>query len=376
MSFRRNRPLINDRVKRMLQMVEDTIITNRTKKKYVDADQESNEDFSPDVSEYAPSPGPNILESPLSSASSLSADSACINKIIAFPEIISTPSTISNLSLYLTNADFVASSSEIYIGTLDLSQPSIEKENQSRPNIIRTIISQEDIDDTLKSHETSEINHYETLTGRTSNDCSHAKQVVTDNEDSPSLIRKISSEEENNETLRPEGQSESDNDTTLTGRTSNDCSHAKEVVTDGEDSPSLIRKISSEEENNETVRPEGQSQSDNDITMDCGTLSNCSHTATAESEKKRTRKRKLIRTEWRTRRRGRKRTSTQDAAVYMDNVQLQRAYHQRIPISKALHTDLLNLCSSGAIPQSYHYFYQSLSCSEGGNENISEEELN
>ncbi|CAB3232888.1 unnamed protein product [Arctia plantaginis] len=272
---------------------------DRTKKKYVDADQESNEDFSPDVSEYAPSPGPNILESPLSSASSLSADSACINKIIEFPEIISTPSTISNLSLYLTNADFVASSSEIYIGTLDLSQPSIEKENQSRPNIIRTIISQEDIDDTLKSHETSEINHYETLTGRISNDCSHAKQVVTDNEDSPSLIRKISSEEENNETLRPEGQSESDNDTTLTGRTSNDCSHAKEVVTDGEDSPSLIRKISSEEENNETVRPEGQLQSDNDITMGCGTLSDCSHTATAESEKKHTRKRKLIRTEWR-----------------------------------------------------------------------------
>ncbi|XP_022826411.1 uncharacterized protein LOC111356338 [Spodoptera litura] len=181
MSIRRNRPLINERVKRMLQMVEDTVITNtdcdiiavdpessvketfsnqvlskyelrdKTNKKYFDTDQESDEDFSPDVSEYAPSPSSNIFKSPLSSVSSLSPD------------------------------------------------------------------------------ETLEINHNETLTGRTSNDCSHAREVVTDNEDSPSLIRKICSEEENNETLRPEEQSESNNDTTLTGRTSSDCEHMEAV---------------------------------------------------------------------------------------------------------------------------------------------------
>ncbi|CAH1644093.1 unnamed protein product [Spodoptera littoralis] len=216
------------------------LITDKTNKKYFETDQESDEDFSPDVSEYAPSPSSNIFKSPLSSVSSLSGDSACINKIIAFPEIISTPSTISNLSLYLTNADFVASSSEIYNNkaTLDLSHPIIEKENQSRPNIRRTISSQEYIDDTFKPDETLEINHNETLTGRTSNDCSHAREVVTDNEDSPSLIRKICSEEENNETLRPEEQSESNNDTTLTGRTSSDCEHMEAV----ENEKKLTRK--------------------------------------------------------------------------------------------------------------------------------------
>lgn len=73
------------------------------------------------------------------------------------------------------------------------------------------------------------------------------------------------------------------------------------------------------------------------------------------------------------RRRGRKRTSTQDVGVYLDNVQLQRAYQELIPISKALHTDLLGLCKSGAIPRSYHAFYESLSCSEARNEDISEE---
>lgn len=273
------------------------MITDRTEKKYDDADQESDEDFSPDVSEYIPSP--KILKSPLSSVSSLSGDSACINKIIAFPENISTPSTISNLSLYLTNTDFVASPSEIYIATIDLSQTSIEKENQSRLNIRKTISSQENIDDTLKPDEFSEINHNETLTGRTSNDCSHAKEVVADNEDSPSLLRNISSENEINETLRPEEWSESNNDTTLTGRTSNDSSHAAEVVADNEDSPSLIREISSEEENNESLRPERQSESNNDTTTGRRTSSDCSHMVAVESEKKLTRKRKQIRTEWR-----------------------------------------------------------------------------
>lgn len=57
-----------------------------------------------------------------------------------------------------------------------------------------------------------------------------------------------------------------------------------------------------------------------------------------------------------TKRRGRK---PKTDALIEDTV-LARAYHQPLPISKALHTDLLSLCNSGAIPRYYHAFYESL----------------
>lgn len=244
-------------------------ITARMKEKYVAPDQESDEDFSPDDSEYVPSPPPrpNILDSPLRSVSSLSGDSACINKnIINLPEIISTPSTISNLSLYLTNTDFVASSSEIYIANLDLSQRSIEKEIQ--------ISSQENMDDTLRPEEISAINQNDTLTGTT------AKGINSDNEVSPSLII-ICSEEEKNETLRPEKELESNNDITMTGRTSTDCSHMVAVESDHE----------VEVEYNLLVNIEN---------IDTNIESNLeSQPHSLEKQNKLTRKRKQNRSEWR-----------------------------------------------------------------------------
>ncbi|KAF9413731.1 hypothetical protein HW555_008177 [Spodoptera exigua] len=104
-----------------------------------------------------------------------------------------------------TKSDDQALTKETYIATVDVSQPSIEKENQSKPNIRKTISSQEEIDDTLKPDEFSEIDHNETLKGRISNDYSHAKEVVADIEDSPSLLGNIySSENVVNETLKPE----------------------------------------------------------------------------------------------------------------------------------------------------------------------------
>lgn len=64
------------------------------------------------------------------------------------------------------------------------------------------------------------------------------------------------------------------------------------------------------------------------------------------------------------RRKGR-RNLHEDQGTSSDNINLKRAYHQPIPISKALHTDLQSLCTSGAIPRFYHPFYNSLSFSVG-----------
>ncbi|KAL4719388.1 hypothetical protein ACJJTC_011316 [Scirpophaga incertulas] len=70
------------------------------------------------------------------------------------------------------------------------------------------------------------------------------------------------------------------------------------------------------------------------------------------------------------RRRGRK--SKPDSPI--KDIALVPAYHQPIPISKALHTDLLSLCNSGAIPRYYHNFYESLTYSQD-NINIGTEEI-
>jgi hypothetical protein len=55
---------------------------------------------------------------------------------------------------------------------------------------------------------------------------------------------------------------------------------------------------------------------------------------------------------------------------------LERAYHQPLPVSKALHADLLTLCNSGAIPRYYHSFYETLIIAEDNNDRDKEQEDN
>ncbi|KAJ0170598.1 hypothetical protein K1T71_013969 [Dendrolimus kikuchii] len=74
------------------------------------------------------------------------------------------------------------------------------------------------------------------------------------------------------------------------------------------------------------------------------------------------------------RRRGRKRT--QVTPIVLGNIELQQAYHQPIPITKALHTDLMSLCKSGAIPRFYHPFYDSLSFTDNVDARDKNEESN
>lgn len=74
----------------------------------------SDADFSPDCSEYVPSPERNPVNSPSSTFSGHSGNSQCIDRILNTSKVIDTPSTISNLSLLLTNSDFIASSTTIY----------------------------------------------------------------------------------------------------------------------------------------------------------------------------------------------------------------------------------------------------------------------
>ena len=40
--------------------------------------------------------------------------------------------------------------------------------------------------------------------------------------------------------------------------------------------------------------------------------------------------------------------------------ELQQLYSSKIPISQAKHKDLKSLCTSGVIPEEFHYFYQNL----------------
>ncbi|KAL4711594.1 hypothetical protein ACJJTC_003611 [Scirpophaga incertulas] len=53
---------------------------------------------------------------------------------------------------------------------------------------------------------------------------------------------------------------------------------------------------------------------------------------------------------------------------------LKLAYTQPLPVSKALHNDLISLCKSGAIPPFYHGFYDSLTSVEGPECNENEED--
>ncbi|KAL4705130.1 hypothetical protein ACJJTC_005509 [Scirpophaga incertulas] len=53
---------------------------------------------------------------------------------------------------------------------------------------------------------------------------------------------------------------------------------------------------------------------------------------------------------------------------------LKLAYTQPLPVSKALHNDLISLCKSGAIPPFYHGFYDSLTAVEGPECNENEED--
>ncbi|XP_045499408.1 uncharacterized protein LOC123697033 [Colias croceus] len=156
------------------------------KQKYIDTDQDSlHEDFSPDCSEYVPSPERPESKSPFSNISSLSADSQCINRMITNSNFTSTPSTISNISVYLTNVNFVASPSIIYEATSVLSP--LKKSNTvtiNQSNIESKTLedSQEDttIDETLKPEETLQKDNI-TLTENIN--CSQDQEVNSNNED-------------------------------------------------------------------------------------------------------------------------------------------------------------------------------------------------
>ncbi|KAL4709235.1 hypothetical protein ACJJTC_010535 [Scirpophaga incertulas] len=53
---------------------------------------------------------------------------------------------------------------------------------------------------------------------------------------------------------------------------------------------------------------------------------------------------------------------------------LKLAYTQPLPVSKALHNDLISLCKSGVIPPFYHGFYDSLTSVEDPECNENEED--
>jgi hypothetical protein len=55
------------------------------------------------------------------------------------------------------------------------------------------------------------------------------------------------------------------------------------------------------------------------------------------------------------------------------NETLKKAYTKLIPISKPLHKDLMSLCTAGAIPNNYQYFYKSLTVDCVGSEENSQE---
>lgn len=236
-----------------------------------------------------------MLKSPLSIVSSLSGDSACINKIMTIPETIRTPSTISNLSMYLNNSDFVASISEIYIATSDLYQPSIEKENQLCTDVRRTISCQEALDDTLKpTNNTSDINQNETLTGvlpvnvmncdNGMSDQSLTKEIVKYNKKNPYLVRKINKEKEKNETFKPEEQLEKNSKTIEANKTISYCSHIDTTQNDHE--------VRIEVAHNLLVDiMESSKNSDNSY------LENQPHAS--KKEERLTRKRKQVRSDWR-----------------------------------------------------------------------------
>lgn len=57
----------------------------------------------------------------------------------------------------------------------------------------------------------------------------------------------------------------------------------------------------------------------------------------------------------------------------IEDIALEPAYHQPIQRNKALHTDLLSSCNSGATPRYYHILYELLTDSQD-NINIATEE--
>ena len=88
------------------------ITENRAEKNYNERDN-NNEDFSPESSEYVPSPYREIRSDTPTTTSSIGGDSFFIDKMIHSSNMRS-PSTISNLSLVFDNVDFIASPSAIY----------------------------------------------------------------------------------------------------------------------------------------------------------------------------------------------------------------------------------------------------------------------
>ncbi|CAG4972917.1 unnamed protein product [Colias eurytheme] len=89
-------------------------ILRKTKKAFYceENENEINEDFSPDASEYLPSPERMKILQKSGSSSSIGGNSDYIET--ASQKIIKTPSTISNVSLVLNTIDFIASPSVIF----------------------------------------------------------------------------------------------------------------------------------------------------------------------------------------------------------------------------------------------------------------------
>ncbi|XP_075987741.1 uncharacterized protein LOC142984195 [Anticarsia gemmatalis] len=212
MSSKQVHPLKNPRVRRMLLMVDNTDdhvatssgasskrscanivqeskvveslcikgITNynlrdRPKPNYADNVKEvSDADFSPDCSEYLPSPERIAANRsrPSSTFSGHSGDSQCIDNILNTSKVIDTPSTISNLSLFLGNSDFIASSDTIYKNQhnstiIDGVQYNDEKEFHDTNFINLSLVPSyaltdnlpsSDFEETLQPESVSEIN--------------------------------------------------------------------------------------------------------------------------------------------------------------------------------------------------------------------------
>lgn len=156
-------------------------------------ENEINEDFSPDASEYLPSPERmNILQQ--SESSSIGGNSDYIER--STQNIVRTPSTISNISLVLNTIDFIASPSVIYEANTLKDTP----EANTQCNLDLTPIS---------THENNGSSRYETKLS--SKRCLN-KLFQNDNQPSTSYTRCEGNKEEEssapslfdlNETLQP-----------------------------------------------------------------------------------------------------------------------------------------------------------------------------
>lgn len=74
-------------------------------------------------------------------------------------------------------------------------------------------------------------------------------------------------------------------------------------------------------------------------------------------------------------RRGRRPTASIATEAESVCLHLKQAYNQQIPLSKAIHADLISFCTSDTIPQHYHAFYDSLTSCEANPIELSDSEV-